>query len=906
MDARMAKPGYNATIQVGGDARYRDRVDDGGAFDPSTCEERPGFPTEDLTEDQRQQLDRLRNRMGFIDASGATPRLIGERYEVLRTLGHGGMGVVYQVRDRSLDSDRVALKLVRPNPARDVTVEQTRLRDEARRLAQLRNHPHVITVHDVGTHQGSSYLTMECVDGSDLRRWCEEARPTRTEILRAYLGAARGLQAAHDIGLVHRDFKPDNVLIDRNGTAKVADFGVAAAMPDEIAQTVDGEPNYTTVCGTISYMPPEQMAGERPDARSDQFSFCVALWESLTGAAPYEWRDVASQKAALAGPPARAERVPRWVRRTLMRGMSAIRSHRFADMREIVTRLERGLARPRKLARSGGVALGAIGLATLVGFLALRSPGEEAQTCEDFVVQVEQHWGPAQRDALERRRAEAPEAVDWTLARLDGLTEQWADTASGACDEDLAPQIGAERVCLEEWLGALDGAIELLTERGDRQTLVRAPDLLERLIAPGGDFCAIEQRRTEPEVAELVDKARGAAVLGERDVADALSLEALERAELIAGGQPYTFERAEAHAARAEVLHRSNYIDAALEQLAAAEEQAIGSKHFEALARVRIAWIGLVVAYQEGRGGELESALRRVRPLLSVAELADDALIHGELLEAQALVDRRLGRLDAADRGHIEAAAFFQRVGYPLLAARSITNHGLVQRQLGDLDKSEAAHREALALLVGEGVPPEYPRLLTARFNLSTVLFDRYQAESDSDLASRLAQDALAELQPVIDFGSRMIRLDALTLASNCAAEIGDRERVRVLTEQALRELEASPDLDRALADDVLARVLMAQLVTLGDPGAEVQTRALLERADDLDVELLWGLLRTWVTYLDDAGRCAEAAAVLESVPIRNRLAPLEEFGPWLAAQSDPDSNCSQALEPPIQPNGNP
>src|SRR5690606_11824222 len=131
-------------------------------------------------------------------------------------------------------------------------------------------------------------LTMEFVEGSDLRHWIEEARPTRTQILHAYLGAARGLQAAHDIGLVHRDFKPDNVLIDGQGTAKVADFGVAAVMPEEIADTEDGEPTHTAVCGTIIYMAPEQMAGERPDGRSDQFSFCVALCESLTGVAPYQ------------------------------------------------------------------------------------------------------------------------------------------------------------------------------------------------------------------------------------------------------------------------------------------------------------------------------------------------------------------------------------------------------------------------------------------------------------------------------------------------------------------------------------------------------------------------------------------------------------------------------------------
>lgn len=898
-DRGVIAVGHNAATHEAHATRYRGGVE-------GTSDEYPRSPrsTQDLSEDQREQLDRLRARMGFIDSSDATPRLIDERYEVLQTLGHGGMGVVYRVHDRELDSDRVALKLVRQNPARDVSVEQARLRDEARRLVQLRDHPHVVTVHDVGTHRGSSYLTMEFVDGSDVRRWCEKVRPTRAQILHAYLGAARGLQAAHDIGLVHRDFKPDNLLIDRQGTAKVADFGVAAAAPEELASTVDGESHYTTVCGTVNYMAPEQMAGERPDARSDQFSFCVALWESLTGALPYPWHDVGSQRAALMGSPARADRVPRWLRRTLIRGMAAIRSRRFADMRDIIRRLELGLARPRKLAWISGVLVAALGVGTAGVIVATRPSSDAVRTCEDFVARAEQHWGPDRRMALERRRVEAPEAVDWALDRLDVLTWQWAAAAKAACDEDRAPPIGPQRTCLEDWLESLDRATELLTQRGDRQTLERAPDLLERLTAPGGDFCAIERRPTEPELAELVDEARGAAVLGERDAADARSLAALERAESLAGERSYTPELAEAHAARAEVLHRSNYIREALEQLAIAEEHAIGSKHFEALARIRITWIGLVVAYQDGRGSDLEAMLRRVRPLLAVAELHDDALIHGELIEVGALVDRSMGRLEAADRGHLEAAAFFERVGYPLLAARSLDNHGAVHRQMGNLDKAEAAHRKALALLIGEGVPPGYPRLLTIRFNLVTVLFDRFQTEDDSELASRLAVDALALLQPVLEFGPRALRLDALVLASHWAAERGDREQVRALVDRVLSELDANPDLDPAFVDDVLVRVTEAALVALADANAEAQVRALLERGDELDVELLWGLLQTWIEHLERTGRCEEARTTIEQVPGHDRLAALEDFGSWLTARAD--IPCPPAHNPSSKAKGKP
>lgn len=887
MDERVTnEPCWDSMWHDRHDTRYRGcvAVDDGNEEGSG-----PPSPTADLNDDEREQLDRLRAHMGFIDARKTTPRVVDERYEILRTLGHGGMGEVYQVRDRVLDSDKVALKLVSRKPARDVSVEQARLRDEARCLAQLRNHPHVVTVHDVGTHRGLTYLTMEYVDGSDLRRWCQTSRPTQAQTLRAYLDAGRGLQAAHDIGIVHRDFKPDNVLIDRSGTAKVADFGVAAALPEELAETVDGEPAHTSVCGTISYMSPEQMTGERPDARSDQFSFCVSLWESLSGALPYEWTDRETQRAAMARAPAGAERLPRWLRRTLMVGMAPSRARRFSEMREIIVRLERGLARPRKRARAVGVSIVLGTFMLVVGLVARTSPLEAGQSCEQFVGLAEWSWGPQQRDALRLRRAEAPESVDWAVARLDALSEQWTAGAKAACEDDRAPPVGRERECLEDWLDSLDAAIELLVEHGDRQTLVRAPELLERLTPPAGDFCAVQRRPREPELADLVDRARGAALLGDREAADEFSNAAIERAELIAGERLYTPGRADAHAARAEVLRRVDRVDEAIAALAVAEEQAVGSEHFEALAQIWMSWIDLMVAHERGRDGEVEGMLRRLRPLLEIANFDENALIHGELLETRALVDRRLGRFASAQRGHAEAAAFFGKVGRPLMAARSIANRGVLQHELGELEQAEAAYREALTLFARADLPASNPRMLGIRFNLALVLFDRYHAEDEPANGLPFAREAFAELQQVIDFGPQLHRLDALALACQWAAEIDDGERLREHADQARRELESSSELDPAFADYVRVRVIEAEVVGLHDPRAEQQLRRLLERPDDLETELLWGLLRTWVEHLERTDRCDEARALLSHPPGRDRLIDVAEFEPWLADRVDSD-----------------
>ncbi|HTE50672.1 MAG TPA: serine/threonine-protein kinase [Kofleriaceae bacterium] len=246
------------------------------------------------------------------------------RYVVLDSVGAGAMGVVYAAHDRDLDR-RVALKLVR-DPRRSSA--RQRLLREAQALAQL-SHPNVVAVFDVGTYRDQVFLAMEFVHGQTLRAWLAARPRTRDEVIEVYRRAGEGLAAAHAAGIVHRDFKPDNVLVDQRGRVRVADFGLAFIDRGEADERGDGEgrggdatgESSTTerdddtvgsgkgltatgvVLGTPAYMSPEQRNAAAPvDARADQFSFCVALYEALCGQRPYEVSDtVAASPVARRG-----------------------------------------------------------------------------------------------------------------------------------------------------------------------------------------------------------------------------------------------------------------------------------------------------------------------------------------------------------------------------------------------------------------------------------------------------------------------------------------------------------------------------------------------------------------------------------------------------------------------------
>jgi eukaryotic-like serine/threonine-protein kinase len=397
------------------------------------------------------------------DADGT--RRVG-RFKVLGLVGRGGLGEVYAAHDPELDR-RVALKVVAHTEDRAAIA---RLHREAMTMARL-SHPNVARVFDVGDVDGHLFIAMEFVRGVTLRTWLSGQVRTWQEIRDVFLAAGQGLAAAHREGIVHRDFKPDNVVIDDEGRARVIDFGLAASPTDALpANTADEDelvettqPSDPARGGTPAYMAPELHLGRPADARSDQFSFCVALFEALHGRRPFlgrTWQTLSPQvlRGGLPDVPL-ARKVPDHLHRAALRGLAATPERRFPDMDTLLGELRRAPSERKGLRY---LALGT-GLAALVGGgLWLSRPAPELPTPEppaiDRPPQSPGHAAdPARVEALRgqlelarglRRELRAAEA----LQVLTALTEAARKTLGA--EHELSREAERDRLALARELGA--------------------------------------------------------------------------------------------------------------------------------------------------------------------------------------------------------------------------------------------------------------------------------------------------------------------------------------------------------------------------------------------------------------------------------------------------------------------
>ena len=411
------------------------------------------------------------------------------RYVVLERLGAGGMSIVYAAYDPELRR-RVALKLLLFDPD---GVDQVRMLREARAIARL-SHPNVITVFDVGTFEGRVYITMEYVDGETLRAWRASAPRSWAEVLTVFLAAAGGLSAAHAAGLVHRDFKPENVLIGKDGRVRVLDFGLArrapsVARPDEATMARSFESvaipgtdvfridisRVGSVVGTPAYMAPEQLARSNFDHRADQFSFCVALFEALFGHRPYQGQTTielltAISRGALEFRETR-HTVPQRLTRVLVRGLAPDASQRFASMDELARALERART-PRRAGLwlgLGGVVVAAAGY----GYFAVDPAQAQAPRCLDGERRVADVWHAERAAAIERSLAAtglayARDTGPLVAAQLDRYAQSWRDAHAAVCGEtggaQAGPLVEARLDCLDERWTDLRTAVEIFAD----------------------------------------------------------------------------------------------------------------------------------------------------------------------------------------------------------------------------------------------------------------------------------------------------------------------------------------------------------------------------------------------------------------------------------------------------------
>jgi tetratricopeptide (TPR) repeat protein/predicted Ser/Thr protein kinase len=475
------------------------------------------------------------------------------RYLIRRRLGEGGMGVVYAAQDPDLDRE-VALKVIR---AQSGEAAEVRLFREAQAIAKL-VHPNVVSVYDVGRHEGRPFIAMELVDGQPLSDWLLQPRPWR-EVVRVLGRAARGLIAAHDVGLIHRDFKPANVFLGSDGRVKVGDFGLARPEQDAEPRPVARDAALSdltatgALVGTPAYMAPEQLAGEPATARTDQFSLAVAIYEALYGERPFVGNTlyalIESVSSGQVKQPTAQRDVPAWLRQAVLRGLSKDPQARYPSVAAFLSAIERD-----PVARRRRIAVGAVALVAAGGIGVGASVMMSRDRCSGVDSELAAVWNPERRGAVERGfRAHASPYTEAALARavaaLDADVDRWRAMKLGSCraterGEQTQAHSGLRDVCLSARRIELESAIDLFAH-ADGDVIRRANEVIRGLgdIARCGDLAALTQAVPPPST----PAARAEVAAIERAIADARALGEVGRY------QP-AFDAAVATAAKAEPL----------------------------------------------------------------------------------------------------------------------------------------------------------------------------------------------------------------------------------------------------------------------------------------------------------------------------------------------------------------
>jgi eukaryotic-like serine/threonine-protein kinase len=813
------------------------------------------------------------------DALGIAPGERLDRFVVLDLLGQGGMGAVYSAYDPELDR-RVAIKVLRPQRGGQSTTGGTaqRLLREAQAMARL-SHPNVVAVYDVGTVGDGVFVAMEYIDGPTLRRWCEDAARTTAEVIDVLVQAGRGLAAAHAAGLVHRDFKPENVLIRRDGRVCVSDFGLAgvSAEPDDqrpgaaSGASISGSaPLGVTLTqagqllGTPAYMAPEQHERGRVDARADQFSFCVTLYEALYGQRPFvfssygELRDSVSTGKITPPPPGTG--VPNHVRDAVLRGLAPDPAKRFPSLEALLTALttDPRAARRRLLLRAGGTtAVVGVVLAAVMG-IRLGRPGR----CGDASPELAGAWDATTTAAVRAAflgtgRSYAADTFARVAGTLDAYAAAWAVMRKETCvaheNRRQAARVHDLRMrCLDRRRAELGALTAIFAKGSDPQVLDRAVPATSALVPIGAcadvdALAAAVPPPEHPDVRRRVDELRR-----RLDEADALQRagkpkEALAVATALvadARGVPYRPFLGEAQlrlgdlqAETGDAKQGEATLGQALDTAALAHDDAL-------LAR---AWIDLVhvVGRQQARyaealvlGRAAQTAVARaggdeaLRSRLLVA-LGVVALDRGQAEEARQRLDEALklrekalgsdhaevaeirGNLGAAytDLGqHAKARATLERAlatwqralgpGHPSVA-KTLSNLGEVERAEGRLGRARGDFERAAGILE-KALGADHPNVGVTLNNVGAVLQDEGQYAE----AQRRFERALAIWEKALGPEHPHVAIALANLGESLALQ-GRFEEARGRYERALKLRE------KAFGRDHVRNVI--PLVGLGD-----------------------------------------------------------------------------------------
>lgn len=615
-------------------------------------------------------MERVRARVEAKLFGRAAPARFG-RYEIIDPIGHGGMGLVYSGYDPQLQR-KTALKVLHPERNDDGRAHERMIR-EARALAKL-DHPNVVKVHDVIVENWQVVVVMELLEGETLEQWQVRASPSCRDIVAAYAQAGDGLAAAHDVGVVHRDFKPSNAIISPDGCVRVVDFGLAhlTSEPELVARDGVELPHDLTapgdVLGTLAYSAPEQLAGLAATHASDQFSFCVALHAAIEGTPPFTGGDrdarLASIQQGNVSRLADGRNIPPWLRAVVARGLSAKAGDRFASLRDVVHELRR--TRGWRRWRSPVLATAALAAATLSTVALTHDPA--SSMCAGEAELVESAWNPAVRDQIGSaiQATGTPYAAvvhDLVLSTLERYATDWRARHQSACrthqrGETSAVLYDRQISCLRRRLGELRGAASVLA-RIDARTVLNAMDVVSAISSASmcndlerlqSDIAPPEAPATRAQVESIREQISSAEALARSGLSeDALAM--LSEARTRATATPYPPVQVEASLAEGRI-HIMHYdLERAIPVLTVARKMAL-EQHWlpaalEASARLLYA------------DGQLNRNLERLELELEFLLPLSHGLRSDDLLRALLLNNAGAVYLAAGQR--VQAADYFEK-----------------------------------------------------------------------------------------------------------------------------------------------------------------------------------------------------------------------------------------------------
>jgi eukaryotic-like serine/threonine-protein kinase len=769
-------------------------------------------------------------------SGGLAPGARVGRYELVELVGRGGSGVVYRAHDPEL-SRAVALKLIASADGSAPRGTQARLLEEAQILARL-SHPNIVAAYDVGIHDGFVYIVMELIDGVPLSEWLHGSH-SRAEILEVLVAAGRGLAAAHAASVVHRDFKPANVMVSRDGRVRVVDFGLAqtsdvearvshstSAASDAGCKSSDAEPmspaagatltssRSSALSGTPGYIAPEQLLGKAADSGSDQFSYAVTAFVALVGRQPYP-DELAGSGSALRGaaPPDWPASIPRKLRRIVERGLAPRAEDRYPSVAALVAELEH-VASPLRRRR---VVLGllATACASLVTSGVLLRDDAAGATCSIEESAFRGVWDADRRAAVEQTfratgRSNASEAFELVSGRLDTFTAQWLAMRRASCEATHVRREQPERVmalrasCLDRAREAAKALVTALTEVDGSALEAVAGGLPPSLAACDHlDPAEADSGPTDPVLRAKLDEVELGIAVTRALITAGRGPQSIERASRTlevarSTAHPRTLAAATAELARARMAAARTVEEktAAEELLKDAIQRAAAAGDGAVLARTS-SYLFVNVAYMQRRIQEAEAMLPTVEAVIALAGNAPEQRI--ELLMGKEAIQTEHMQLDEAIQTLDEVIRLAPSIENEVrrYGINASSTQALIYSELGNHDAAIAAQRRTVdGLRAAYGA--SHPRMLVALVNLARTLSRAKLREQALETLAELRR--LAATMPPTE-----PRLENLPqIEGEVWQNLGDCGRAVPFLREALARFSAAYGADHPRTTDVL------------------------------------------------------------------------------------------------------